>query len=415
MTAGWIAGAARVPLPVPIGTPMAGYAARTGPATGTLDELTVGALHLGHGNRRFVLVAADLAAVEDSLVDDVAAAAELDRSELVLCASHTHSGPAGVIARMHPSAPSDLLPALRETFVRSCVAAIDGARRRSEPVDLLVGEAETSGLAGNRNAPDWPFDPRVSVLATRNRAGRLTAAMAHFACHPTILSAENRLLSADFPGALRRVAEPLLTHDGTTPVVLFVNGAAGDISTRFTRTTQDYAEVERVGRGLAEAVEAALGNARAAGAGLESARVSVSLEPRRLNDVSGPEATEIDNERSAAERRRAETRAQGALLLERLAEAGPDAIQHTFDVCGWRLGDVRLVAIPGELFASLGARIVQAAPGPVFVLGYANGYVGYLVDREAEAASTYEALASPFAAGAGDVVAEAAETVIARM
>ncbi|HET9660382.1 MAG TPA: hypothetical protein VFP05_08620, partial [Thermomicrobiales bacterium] len=46
-------------------------------------------------------------------------------------------------------------------------------------------------------------------------------------------------------------------------------------------------------------------------------------------------------------------------------------------------------------------------PGPVLVLGYANGYVGYLVDDAAHAAGTYEALASPFASGAGDVVANA--------
>jgi hypothetical protein len=415
MTSSWSAGAARVPFPVPIGTPMAGYEARTGPATGTLDELTVGALHLGYGDRKFVLVAADLAAVDSSLVDEVAAAAHLDRSEVVICASHTHSGPAGVITRMHPGAPNELLPALRDAFVRSCVAAIDAARQRSEPVELLVGEAETSGLAANRNAPDGPFDPTVTVLATRNRAGQRTAVLVHFACHPTILSAENRLLSADFPGALRRAAEPLLAQSGLTPVVLFANGAAGDVSTRFTRFAQDYAEVERVGRGLAEAAVSALENARNAGPGIESARVSVTLEPRVVDDALEPEPSALRADLSVPERRKVETRAQGAILLDRLAKAGPDAIQHTFELPAWRLGDVRLVAVPGELFASLGARIVQHAPGTALVLGYANGYVGYLVDREAEAASTYEALASPFAAGAGDVVAEAAATVIARL
>jgi len=76
---------------------------------------------------------------------------------------------------------------------------------------------------------------------------------------------------------------------------------------------------------------------------------------------------------------------------------------------------VRLIAVPGELFASLGARTVECVSEPVLVLGYANGYVGYLVDDAAEAAGTYEALASPFASGAGNAVAMAAATVIAQI
>ena len=417
MSDGWSAGAARVPFPVPIGTPMAGYAARTGPATGVLDELTIGALYLSIGEHRLVLVVADIAAVDASLVGEVAAAAQLHPSALVLCASHTHSGPAGVITRMHPGDSDRRVPDLREAFVRACVQAIDAARGNSEPVDLLFGQQETTGLAANRNAPDGPFDPRVSVLATRNRSGQLTAALVHFACHPTILSAENRLLSADFPGALRRAAEPLLSQDGATTVVLFVNGAAGDVSTRFTRTAQDYAEVERVGNGLAAAVVSALEmeNAREVGPGIDSARVSVTLDPRSLDDVSEPELSAETTELSAGELRKAETRAQGAMLLDRLAKAGPDAIQHTFELPAWKLGDVRLVAVPGELFASLGARIAESVPGPALVLGYANGYVGYLVDDAAQATGTYEALASPFAPGAGKAVAEAAATVIAQV
>lgn len=415
MTSEWIAGAARVPFPVPIGTPMAGYSARTGPATGMLDELTIGALHLRSEKRRLVLVAADIVAVDASLVEDVATAAGLDRTELVLCASHTHSGPAGVILRLHPSDPGGLIPELRKMFVQACVEAIETAQERLEPVELLFGQAETSGLAANRNAPDGPFDPRVSVLATRNSAGRLTAMLVHFACHPTILSTENRLLSADFPGALRRAIEAEVMQDGASPVVLFANGAAGDISTRFTRTAQDLGAVERVGNGLASAAISALASPRTVEYGIATARVSVTLEPRSLDDVVEAEFVELAGEPSNAEQRMVETRAQGAMLLDRLAKAGPDAIQHTFDLPAWKLGGVRLVAVPGELFASLGARIVESAPGPALVLGYANGYAGYLVDDAAEAAGTYEALASPFAPGAGNAVAKAAATIIAKV
>jgi neutral ceramidase len=417
MTKSWSAGASRLSFPVPIGTPMAGYAARTGPSTGTLDALTIGALALDYDGNRLVLIAADLAAVDSSLVDEVAAAAGLDRSELVICASHTHSGPAGVISRMHPGDVDRLNPALRADFVQRCVQAIELARQRAEPVELLFGQAETHGLAANRNGLDGPFDPRVSVLATLGAAGQVTAMLVQFACHPTILSAANRFVSAEFPGAMRHAVEAARSAQGMPLVVLYANGAAGDVSTRFTRSSQDQAEVERVGHGLAGAARDALAAAEPIGPGIEYASETVTLTPRSLDDLprSGVSLENTADVDTVAERRKVETRAQGAMLLDRLAKCGPDAIQHTFEFPAWRLGRVGLVAIPGELFASLGSQIVGSVPGPALVLGYANGYVGYLVDDAAHEAGTYEALASPFAAGAGDVVANAAAAALRRV
>ncbi|HET9662189.1 MAG TPA: neutral/alkaline non-lysosomal ceramidase N-terminal domain-containing protein, partial [Thermomicrobiales bacterium] len=408
MTTSWTAGAARVPFPVPVGTPMAGYAARTGPSTGTLDGLTIGALALENGGDRLLLVAADLAAVDRSLVDEIAVAARLNRSELVVCASHTHSGPAGVITRMHPGDVDRLNPILRAGFIQRCVQAIELARERANPVELVFGQVETRGLAANRNGLDGPFDPRVSVLAARDVSGQIGALLVQFACHPTILSAANRLISAEFPGAMRAAAEAALSQHGEPPVVLFANGAAGDVSTRYTRASQDQAEVERVGHGLATAALEALAVAEPVGPGIGFAAETVTLAPRSLDELPRSNASQRNpGGDSVAERRKAETRAQGAMLLDRLAKSGPDAIQRTFEIPAWRLGNLGLVAVPGELFASLGKLIVRSVPGPVLVLGYANGYVGYLVDDAAHAAGTYEALASPFASGAGDVVANA--------
>jgi hypothetical protein len=412
MSTGWNAGAARVPFPVPVGTPMAGYAARTGPSTGTLDELTIGALVLTSGTDRLVLVAADLAAVDRSLVDEIAAAAGLARSELVICASHTHSGPAGVITRMHPGDVDRLDVSLRAEFVRRCVQAIEQAKERAEPVELLFGQMETEGLAANRNGLDGPFDPCVSVLAARDATGQLTAMLVHFACHPTILSAANRLVSAEFPGALRRSLEGALSAQ-ELPVVLFANGAAGDVSTRYTRATQNETEVERVGQGLAAAAIEALAIAQPVGAGIGFASETVTLTPRSLDDLPHSLEQGADGD-SVAERRKAETRAQGAILLDRLAKSGPDVIQHTFELPAWRLGELGLVAVPGELFASLGRQIVDSGTGPALVLGYANGYVGYLVDDTAHETGTYEALASPFARGAGETVVTAATSALIR-
>jgi neutral ceramidase len=90
------------------------------------------------------------------------------------------------------------------------------------------------------------------------------------------------------------------------------------------------------------------------------------------------------------------------LLRARLATQPATQIAIT----AWGIGgDVALLAIPGELFASLGAAIEATSPfEETWVAGYANGYAGYLPDRAAFTAATYEALASPYGEEVGEIV-----------
>ncbi len=420
--AGWSAGAVLLSFPIASGTPLGGYVARAEPATGTLDRLTIGVLALEHEGNRVVIVAADVVAVDAELVDEIATAAGLDRAELALCASHTHSGPAGIVARIHPADPDRLDPELRSRFVATATEAIATARSGMETVNVLTGVAATDGVAGNRNDVAGPHDARLSLLATRRQNGSLQAVMVHFACHPTILGADNHAVSADFPGALRRALTTSLAQDDRAPVVLFVNGAAGDVSTRFTRRAQNFAEVERVGASLARTTLNALGHARSLDGPIRRAQATVSLWPRRRQtpDVEETVSRRADCENqhdpsSAGQRRVAETKAQGAAMRSALSVLPEEAIASGLQLDAWALGDLVLVTIPGELLASLGLAIGAAAPEKTLILGYANGYVGYLADRAAYETETYEALASPFAPGTGEHVAAAAAALIVRL
>ena len=105
---GWLAGAAVSPFPIPAGTSMGGYAARIGPTTDTLDPLTVSALTLSAGDRELVIIAADVVAVDEALTQKVAQAAGISRSFLLLAASHTHSGPAGLSSKLHPASTEQI-------------------------------------------------------------------------------------------------------------------------------------------------------------------------------------------------------------------------------------------------------------------------------------------------------------------
>ena len=142
-------------------------------------------------------------------------------------------------------------------------------------------------------------------------------------------------------------------------------------------------------------------------AGTSDAGIDFASKFCAYNFCSG--AGQVNEPRDAADavKRQALTRAQGAEL--RLQLAGATGIRSTAVLSGWQIGDLGLVTVPGELFANWGAAILAGSPfATTLVLGYTNGYVGYLADDAAEAAGTYEALASPYTPQAGRNLVEGA-------
>ena len=110
------------------------------------------------------------------------------------------------------------------------------------------GLAHTVGT--NRRDPKGPMDPDVGVLRFEDLENNVKAVLYNFTCHPTVLSAENLLFSADYPGYASRVIE----KTKKSSVALFTNGAFGDVSTRFTRREQTFREAQRLGTILAAEV-----------------------------------------------------------------------------------------------------------------------------------------------------------------
>lgn len=400
----WRAGAGTAVFEVPVGTPMAGYMARNGGATGTLDPLTISALALNDGERTFVIVSADILGIDPGMVDEIERLSAIEAGWLAVCASHTHSGPAGVAKQGRSDPATSIDGELRQRFIVSCADVVRQALASMVDAELTYGLATTRGISANRNVEHGPFDPAVHVLSVVDCRGSAIATLVHFACHPTILPASSNLISADFPGAIRRSMDP-----DKHGVVLYVNGAAGDVSTRFTRQSQEAAEVERVGREIAAAVERTASSARAIEARLDLVKTEVEIAPRDPGEIrsiisdarsklAGVNVENLD----PTERRIAETRAQGIRILEHVAETLPDQPTNV-TIPMWRVGSLSLYGIPGELFASLGELCTQGDEQKL-ILGYTNGYLGYFADRAAYDDGLYEALASAFAPGASEAM-----------
>lgn len=417
--------------PAPV--PLAGYVARGDePSTGVHDRLTASLLWLSAADRAVCWVAVDALSldVDTSARIRAAVAGELDMTPdgVLVCCSHTHSAPATWCRR--PFGGAGLAD---ETAISRLVRDITrgAARLPATATTVTPGWATVPevGVGANRYDPDGPHDTSTGVLALRDADDAVAAVLADYACHPTVLGHANHAVSGDYPAAARRVVRAALeATEGveTPPVVVFLQGAAGDVSTRFTRRASSFAEADRQGGILAGALLRGVLTADAAklaGAGPFVVRGECRVPTRAV-----PPAASVRSTVAAAERawhavdggaetppaRIARTRYEGALALAALAEAGlPRELVLPVSVVVF--GDVAWAHLPLEPFTCHGARIRRGSPfADTRTVGYTDGYFGYLADEVAHRDGRYEALSSVFDPSAADVVVEQTVALLRR-
>lgn len=411
----WRAGAATAALPVQIGTGLSGYGKRTAPVSGTLRPLEANVLAIAAGASTAVVVTLDLLAIDAGWVRALRGRLRAEhgiRPELVLvAASHTHAGPAGFRRVGAPGSFDAPERWLRRNVLDTVTAAARTALGDLRPAQLRISST-TCSVAAHRGDPSKPVDERLTRLDVVGDGEQPLAVLWHYACHATVLAADNTLVSPDLPGEVR--AELRDRYRATLPV-LYLNGAAADVSTRFTRRAQTPNELRRLGRLVAVAMPVAVipltpaapmgrlarcplqvaDEDPAAVAGrLESAREAYK---RATSSVKPARLRVLDTAVLGLEKRLARCRASAGHSRSRLIAA-----VQVID-----LGDLALVGIPGELYTEQG-REIRDGSGRLYGLavGYSGDYLGYL--PPVGEVGGYEADSAVVAAGAGSQLAEAA-------
>ncbi|MFC0674598.1 hypothetical protein [Brachybacterium hainanense] len=407
-------GAAVEVVDVPIGTPMAGFAARTGPSEGVLDPTTARALALGGA----LLIAVDVCALHERSCEEVRRRLGSAATSCTVVATHTHAGPACAGGRVGPAHEG-----LEQAVVDAAVRAGRRALASTVPCTLELARATGLGVVHDRRR-GIPADPPLSLLTARDRSGTVIARLAHLACHPVVMDASNRLISGDFPAFLRSALEEA---DGGTAV--FVPGCAGDLNTGH-RAEDSYRadggaarspqEARRIGELLAARALTAPAEELTAASGQEV----VGARSRDVGlELAVPSPAQIREDRSRWVARRPGAPAPEAHLLDIWiawadAALGDPAPGRTWQgrVTALRIGPLLLVTLPGEPFLRSAERIeegIRAATGPgarIIVLGCADGVPGYLPPAEAYPEGGYEvadahryyAMPGPFAAGSAE-------------
>ncbi len=404
------AGAAVVDITPALGVANGGVIARGGPVTHIHDELHARCLVLDDGATRLAIAICDMRMLGGEVVARAKSlageATGLAPENILIAATHTHAAPAMV--GIHPE-PRDR--AYAEFVARRIADGITRAGHHLAPAKVGWGFGSAPQHVHNRRwfmkpvaiaanpfgggsdevkmnpprgtdllKPAGPVDPQVSVLDVRHTDGRPLALLANYGLH-YVGGYQAGHVSADYFGLFADRVQGLLGADRQHPpfVAMMSNGTSGDVSNNDFRAKPErlpaWVKMQRVANDLAGKVAKVVGNiGHHATAPLAVAATELQLGVRRPDDARlGWARRTLANDTDPKRLTRPEIYAQEALALAKFPARVPVVLQ------AFRIGDLRIITVPCEMFAETGLALKQEAGlGPLFIIELANGYRGYL-------------------------------------
>lgn len=405
-----------------------GFGQRTTPSEGTLDPVSAKALYLdagvpGTGPDALLLITADLIAIPHQVsvpvVDALGAATGLAPHQICICASHTHSGPLPYGA---PDAPG--VARYNEFLVDALVQV--GLAAAAHPVACEIGTgAGAVDVFFNRRTRGNPnlVDKRVAVLVVQETVGeRRRTVLFGVGCHPVTLGWDNPLISGDYPG----VAQRLIEEDPTVDMAMFFNSTEANVipvtsPDRDALDPRGYCggspgDADTIGRAIADEVLRVIGGVATAGdVSVGSARRDIELEANnaafdlptaqaRLAAASAVLASElgddfeqraggylwalasrhvVETDCSESDMRRVMIACCEFLGLSARVAHGRSLLPVSVPVQVVRIGDMELLALPGEPLVEVGlAWSALTGNDNSYVIGLANAHLRYLPLRQ---------------------------------
>jgi neutral ceramidase len=381
-------GAAQIDITPDPGIDLSGFAARVQPNAGVLDPLCVKCLCLEEGSNRLLLLGADLVAFSSETVAEFRSWAKQDLgigpAQVLLAATHTHSGPATIPLTGCGTVNIEYLRVLQNKM-RQCAKA---ACLHTEPAELIVVASPLDLAVDRRRKPTAHTDPTVTALAWRRPGGSFIASLVNYAMHPVALGHINRHVSADWCGY---AAEKLRSDLPGQPIVMITNGAAGNLNPPGEGLAPD--QVKPIGHRVVEGLREKLIAAAPVQPSLRVARELVPmpldrLEPADIDQYADKWLATIQPGALWEKPFTAAIQTWRRTMKDRVAGSG----DHSFEIELFvvKLGPMHMVVVNGEIFSRFTQNLRDATGKPLFVVAYANAAFGYIPTAAAYAEGGYE-------------------------
>lgn len=389
----------------PIGYRMNSWGVRTGGSTGIHDNLYAKAIVLSNGSTTLALISLDVVGVgNETLVNEIRNKVQhytsIEKSNVMISCTHSHTGPAFSADRFEE------YKNYISIFPDYVAGAVREAYNNMKDASIGVGTSELHGISVNRNFPEEPVDTQLGVFKVEGENGDLIAALYNFANHGVDVGGQYLLWTTGFPGVAAKIIEERYPKSKC----MFLQGAEGDVhpwdwwfgndKSKFAAT---YEDSKKLGTIIGSEVLKKLQTIETEkDVELKSVSEKIILPKReKLYGWSLDEVERVYDEIKAKYKPwpgpAGPTDVSTATLaqkypgnytigmIERVHDEVLGKIELTdipAELQAFKIGNIDLVAIPGELFNQLGVEIKRSKPN-TFCLACANAsVVGYIPTRK---------------------------------
>ncbi len=240
------------------------------PAIGVHDPIEARILLLAKDELRIAIVSVDWVGLlyDDALwLRDMAEAAGLKLSALLLTSTHNHEGPDTVGIWGPGVFASGRDPEYLASSFTAIVEGLKTAEAELSPVRVMAGLGQTEGLIHDSRLPHVIDETVLALRLERLSDDSPVAIVVHWGNHPECLDGDNPWISSDFPGAIRRHIEQAVPE----AVAIYWQGMVGGLMNPLHVDVYDeegqllpnesFEKTERMGQLVAEEALAALGAA----------------------------------------------------------------------------------------------------------------------------------------------------------
>ncbi len=344
-----------------------GYAQQTQPMERIRDFLYGRILLLRQGDEAFVLCALDLCYSPRSLQRQLQQTLETRWGaavHVIISCTHTHFGP-----DIHDEAYQTLV-------LRQLADAILAMKPRT--AQLTCGYAwEPYRQVGDSRISHWQTDQVLAHTLCFYEGPARVASLCIYNCHPTVLGGDTPFFTGEYPGVALRALES--RHSGE--FFAFLQGAAGDVSTRFTRRAQTEQEMEAFGLKMADEFDRLLAQSSPVHP------LTLAYRERLLklsHSLKNPDRLVIPDYYSPREREVLEY----GIAFSKQNLAHPETLQADARIDTLCLGPYRLVFCENELFSEYNRAL---DPQRAALVCYAQGQGPYIAGPSFDG-MTYETL-----------------------
>ncbi len=405
----WRVGAAKADITPDVPVRLSGYGNRSQSTSEIEDRLFARAMTLQHGELPpLVIVSLDAIGLSASLTDQIHAQLKekflLDRKQVVLCTTHSHTAPQleDVLPNLYSTPLRDeerqnMSTTSRKT-VEAVVKIVGESIDRLQPAKVGFGTGRADFAINRRvlknniwtgfgTVDDGPVDRNVRVIHAKRPDGSTIAVVYQYACHCTSIAPELNKISADWAGlSAGLLEESFRSTNSPDAVALPIIGCGADAN---PNPRNKYEHAKQHAQEMAKSVQAICnGSLQDLPSPTSQVFQLVAISSER---PSRERLTELSKSQSVVERNFAQVMLDILKQKNRLAESYPAPIHF------WNFGDkLAWVFMGGEVVVDYQIRLekeLSQFPN-VWVAAYTDDVFAYVASERVRKEGGYEVDAS---------------------